>query len=191
MVERDVVPYEVDVLGVRVHLPYRERVERELAVGVDLVLSGQGVGRLVVVDLPPTVADLHEPVDEADDLVRLVEAQMDLHLEADGHPLVEGVVAGVVVAHGLLPDGPVVARAPVGARHPHVVTPFRVPDLPEAGDQVLHVGHAAQTHLLVQPLERVVHAAARERLDAVGPLRGLEQVGELVLLRTRLIRVDA
>lgn len=190
-VERQVVPHERDLSHVGVHPADREFVERQLAVCVRLVLRHQSGRGLVVVDLPDSVRYAIESIDEADDLVLIVERQRNAELEPDGHRLVERVVAAVVVAKRLLTDGAVVVGRTAGADDPHVVPPLRVPHDAEALREGLLAGDAARLDLAVEPFERVVRAAAHEGLDPVRALRRFDEVRELVLLRARLVRLDA
>jgi len=184
------VPHKRDLADLRIHLAQRDLVERELAVGVGLGLGHEARGGLVVVDLPHAVGDLRDAVDVADDLVRVVQRERDARLEADGHVRVERRVARVIVAHRLLADRPVVVGAAPLAHDAHLVAPLGRPGALVGLDDLIDRRHATRPHLAVEPLERLVHAAAHERLDAARPAGDLQHVGELVLLRAGLERLD-
>ena len=100
-----VVPDQLDVARVagKVAL-HPDLVERELAVGIGVLLGGEPLAGLVVADLPRALARDGEPVDVAlqPPLARLVEREQDAPLHRHRPLLIEGLIARMLsrVIHG-------------------------------------------------------------------------------------------
>ena len=125
-----VVPNQPDAFGVRPGMPDRQVVDRQLPIGVHVLLGRQTLAGLVIVDLESPVLAQSQAVDEAFYKVKNPPASSGnpiLFFHLDGPVLVERGMRLEIGLQAGAPDFPVVLRAGLLVPDDDVFAPVLVP----------------------------------------------------------------